>query len=91
MKNEKLLKQINELQKHLPKKIILKPEGLDRELTRDEISVIRSYFRFYKTVDFKPKPGLILPFISYKSYLDFAFTQNPFEPDGGVYIYLNLR
>ncbi len=91
MKNEKLLKQVKELQKHLPKTIILKPEGIDRELTRDEISVIKSYFRFYKTFDFKPKSGLILPFISYESYLDFGFTQTPFEADGKFYIYLNLR
>jgi hypothetical protein len=91
MKNEKLLKQIKELQKHLPKEIILKPEGLDRELTKDEIQVIRSYFIFYRVVNFKPKAGLLLPKISCKSYLDFAFMDDPFKEDGKLYIYLNLR
>jgi hypothetical protein len=91
MKNEKLLKQIKELQKHLPKEIILKPEVKDRELTKDEMEVIKSYFKFYSTVDFNPTKGIILPKISSKSFIDFAFMRTPFNEDGKLYIYLNLK
>lgn len=91
MKNKVLLKQIKHLQKMLPKDIILKPELNDRELTKDEVEVIKSYLTFYNTVNFNPVRGLTLPKVSKNSYLDFAFMRIPFEKDNKFYIYLNIK
>lgn len=90
MKNEKLIKQIKQLSKLLPKNITLIPELKDRELTQDEIQVIKSYFKFYDKNGWIPLIGLMLPYISKKSYLDFAFMNEGFT-NGEFHIYLNLK
>jgi len=86
-----LNKQLKNLQKLLPKNITLKAEGKQRELTKQEISVIKSYFAFYNVVKYIPQRGMMLPNISDKGYVDFAFMNIPYEEDGKCYIYINLK
>lgn len=90
MRNEK---QIQKIQKtYLPKDLILKAEGKDRELTKDELKVMGEILSFYRhqANGFEPITGLKLPAISCKASLDFAFTKIA-DTDGKFYIYLNLK
>ena len=89
MKNEKLKKQIKNLSKSIPKHIDLVPEIKVRELTKDEIVIIKGYFSFYNVNDWKPVRGLHICHISKKSFLDFAFMHIA-DVEGKFCIYLNL-
>lgn len=90
MKNETLLKQLKQLSKLLPKHIALIPQLKDRELTTHEILVIKEYFKFYAVNNWKPVSGMIIKYISKKSYVDFAFMDKGYK-DGDFHIYLNLK
>ena len=90
MKNEKLKKQIKKLSKYLPENIILSNEQKERELTEDEMKVIKSYFQFYQANGWTPVYGMIIKHISKKSYLDFEF-MNLSDSEGKFFIYLNLK
>ena len=90
MKNEKLKKQINKLSKYVPKHILLVPDLKDRELTKDEVKVIKTYFSFYNQNGWNPVRGLHICNISKNSYLDFAFMHIA-DVEGKFSIYLNLK
>lgn len=90
MKNEKLKKQIKKLSKLTPEDIIIINEQKERELTKDEIKVIKSYFHFYQVKGWVPVYGMIIKHISKKSYLDFEF-MNLADREGKFCIYLNLK
>ena len=74
MKNEKLKKQIKNLSKSIPKHIDLVPEIKVRELTKDEIVIIKGYFDFYNVNGWEPVRGLHICHISKKSFLDIVLS-----------------
>jgi len=92
MKYEKLKKQVKKLSKYLPKEIILVTDvhSKERELTEDEIKVIKGYFQFYQANGWIPVYGMIIKHISKKSYLDFEF-MNLADSEGNFCIYLTLK
>lgn len=75
MKNEKLKKQLIKLHDLKNRNIELLIEGKDRELTKDEIAITKSLFLSYSWNNFKMVKGFLLPKISNKSYIDFAFVE----------------
>jgi hypothetical protein len=90
MKNETLKEQIKQLSRFVPERIILVTEGKSRELTEDEVVVIKEYLGFYAANDWKKKRGMIIKHFSKDSYLDFAFI-NVKDSCGLYCIYLNLK
>lgn len=90
MKNEKLQKQIKQLSKYIPDNILLVPEQKDRDLTDDEMVVIKEYLGFYAANDWQKQRGMLIKHFSKNSYIDFAFIKVKDE-NGQYCIYLNLK
>lgn len=89
--SETLKKQLKQLSMYLPKHIVLKHEGKDRDFTEDEMVVIKDYIMFYYGLNgWKPARGMIVKHFSKKSYIDFAFMDKADE-NGEFCIYLNVK